>query len=311
VNIIGADPYLEVTLITQYGGPFDYGQTDAFGNFQVTTTLDDSNVSHYEEHWYVNEVEITAYNNQNLPIAPILPAFDVLPTYIGTVCPGISPADACPSSPGGTKWEHTPITYQSSSSIVSADSVSSIVASWNSITSNINITPASATPISVDVSIADSNPLPTVKFGGETFIYGNNCNRCFDYFDECTGRCADSAGIAAAHVLIYSNNTQTTADALGYSQSTVGATVLAHELGHVLRLLDVLVKADAGLYGRCSEVSSIMYSSASVLNSCGVRSPRSSCDGQAVNNYFNTPLPTSFCHADGEFCYPYPEFTCH
>jgi hypothetical protein len=62
--------------------------------------------------------------------------------------------------------------------------------------------------------------------------------------------------------------------------------------------------------GKCSEVSSIMYSSASVLFGCGVHQPTTTCDGSVLNSTVYPTAPPTCTPVDSEWCYDAPPYSC-
>jgi hypothetical protein len=185
--------------------------------------------------------------------------------------------------------------------------------SWSHVQSRITLSNAGSSAFmggyTPPIPISDSTN--TNDFVGLTNIYGGDCSSCFGYLDQCSGSCWNAASVLHADILlnptIVSSQASAYSPIVGYSvsTSTVAQYALMHELGHALRLGDVKV-----IYGRCSEVSSIMYTSASVLFGCGVHQPTTTCDGNALNSTVYPAAPPTCTPLDSEWCYDVPPYSC-
>ena len=122
------------------------------------------------------------------------------------------------------------------------------------------------------------------------------------FVDQCTGQCNNDAAVFGADIQLNTTEIDNGAKALNTTLNGLLPVILKHEFGHALRLADIsLSSANTPIKGICSEVQSIMYSSSSVLYSCGVAAP-TPCDVSAINAVYPSPVPSSTCSVGGNYC---------
>jgi hypothetical protein len=299
---VAGTPNSTITVSNNGGGQTVTGSTNSAGTWNGMYLQTTSTTGSYNEQWFIGGKPLSAiaYNPTWCPFAPNLPQFTVYAKYSGLNCAQNSSANGgmCNGHSSSPKlWLTTPVNYEYTGNSFPGSYVTSAASGWNSLNTpiafqngNLNVTISEGSTPSKDVAI--------------TYSYGEDCNaECYDRVFVCTdydppegGAC--STGSVVDYVTITLNVNQITGE---YSNSNFNPAVfvpmvIGHELGHSLRLGDI-----AGpLYGRCSEVQSLMYPSASVLYGCGVTAAEY-CDASTLDNIYATPPLT--CSYEGAKCY--------
>lgn len=296
VKITGAAPNGTVTVVQNGAPPFTFGTTDAFGYWSVTATEGPENVGSFTQTWYVNGIPMTPDNPNNiwLPYAPRLPDFQVHANYTGPSCPGgpgqsTAPTAGCGAPNNARHWNWSPVTYKEISSVDSS-AVTVPAGNWNGIQSKLQLYNASN---ALDIWVYDSSEPP---LHADTLSYGGDCDSdCYNRVDQCTGLCFNAAAVNYVDIRLDIAHMNTAAEEhLDTTLAAFAPTVVAHELGHALRLGEVVPT-----HGKCSEVQSIMYGSASVLWGCGVTGP-TACDTSGINSVYPSAVP--YCTPGGNYC---------
>lgn len=236
------------------------------------------------------------YSNYWAPHAPALPTFTVHTNYTGSLCPGASNQGivGCGGTSTGRKWLWKPVTYLNNSSASSSE-VSNAVGSWSAGQSKINF----SSNYSVRQDIIIGNGSSTSAFG-DTYTYGQNCFGCVGQINECTGACTTLNGVGYVDILLSGSQISDGATYFGISVQDLRTRTLNHEFGHALRLKHTNTNKF-----RCSEVTSLMFPSQSVLLGCAISTPQS-CDFGAINSLYSTGVPscpaTSSNYCSGSSC---------
>jgi hypothetical protein len=289
VAITGAAQDGAVTVTLNGGSPTYMGQTNSQdGSFSVQATETSATVGSWEEHWYVNGIEvIQPGTNSYLTFAPELPFFTVSPNFSGSNCAiqGYFPS-ACGTGNLVTHWIWSPVTYESSSSALPSSSVDADAGQWNSV-ANGKISLSSDVSHRLDAWIYDDTSLGQHTFG-ETLVFGQDCDAyCYNQVDLCTGACFSTSAVYHTYILLNPPEIANLASALGTSSQGQAAQTVYHELGHTLMLGDIT--ADNGI---CSEVQDIMYQAPSVRYLCHITAPNS-CDTAGINDA--DPSAVGYC----------------
>ena len=277
------------------GSPFTFGTTDGSGNWSVSNVETSGYIGSYNQVWYVDGSPLTPINPNAtfLPYAPSLPAFQVYGNFGGSNCPGGSTSSTCG---GAVRWIYSPVSYRNNSASVDAPTVANAASVWTTAAGG-KISVTGPGPLSqVDLSIYNGSSLP----GGanaDVLSYGYNCGaRCYNLRNECTTpkNCHNANGVYYTDMRLDISAITTQASYLGTTFATLVPMVVKHEMGHVLRLGHAAVGD-----GKCSDVQSVMYPSASVLWGCGVTSP-TACDTTGINTVYPTAAP--YCAPGANYC---------
>jgi len=296
VDISGAAQFGTVTVVQNGGAPYVFGETDIDGSWTVTAAETGGNVGAYNQHWFVNGVEMTPLNADTnwFPYAPALPDFSVYANFTGTNDPppsngaGVS---GCGAPNNAQRWTWSPVTYDASGTFWSSAS-NSAASNWNGAQSRLSF--SSNTANRQDLSVTDGTPGGGAY--GATVTQGLDCSPCYGYTNQCNNTCFSAAGVF--HVVITLDSTEINggASAWGVSTSTFAPPIVTHEFGHSLRMNHPQV-----FNAVCSEVQSIMYPSGSVLFGCGVSAPTSR-DAAVINSIYPSTVPV--CPANqNNYCY--------
>ncbi len=112
---------------------------------------------------------------------------------------------------------------------------------------------------------------------------------CEDYSPWKAGYCSNGSAMYYATVVLDDSAINAQIQYSALNPSVYVPMVIAHQLGHSLRLADV-----QPTNGICSEMQDIMYGSASMLYSCGIHAPVQ-CDQVALDYvYANAPITCSY-----------------
>jgi len=289
VYISGGTYNQEVTVVANGGSPFVYGNLDMTGAWSHQSLII-SGGGTSNQTWYLDGTPITPNNLSTtyFPKAPKLPGVLVYNNYVGSNCPGALSGAYCGSG-SAAHWNYTPVAYCSTSTLLTSGNVNSDVSTWNSMSSNIQMSSNSYCPIWIHNGSAGTD-------NGITRATSGTCTSCAGgYKDLCSivspFECIGGSGVYGAEIILDATNLAGAASAQGVSVATVATNTVMHELGHALRLADIGVGD-----GKCSEVQSVMYGSLSVLRGCGVTAP-TSCDSNELNVIYPTAPAT--CSAVG------------
>ena len=195
-------------------------------------------VGDYDQHWYVNDVEVNPLNTYTyISDSPALPDFSVY----NTAPPGepgtVVQANACGGDTNVTAtWIWTPVNiYVDPSFAFSSTDVSTSTSDWGA---QDKIVFQQSTTVA-DIWLDNNSSLPVTTLGS-TALYTSACNaNCYGYIDECTGACAGPATLAGVIIQLNGSAINLAAGATHYSPDTFAVDALNHELGHSLALLDV------------------------------------------------------------------------
>ena len=299
ISIEGAATNGTVTVVFDGGGPYFEGYTDGTGSFLVSTAETSYYKGAHAEYWYVDGAAM-APNNPNatyLPYAPALPSFTVYDNYFASNCPAQSTSTSgCGTGNMPQHWIWTPVTFYSTSSMVSNSSASAEAGNWNDVQSRIDLTNESDP---LDIWIYDVTSLPDNTDNALTTTYGQDCNDpCYGYLDDCNGACANSASVYYVNIELNSTTIAARAPYLGLTTSEYAAVVLEHELGHALRLGHTTMN-NYKVAVVCSEVQSVMYPSGTGLVGCDLTTPNS-CDVGGIDAVY--PSAPGYCTPGENVC---------
>ena len=290
VDLVGANPYGSVTL-TLDGSSAYVGQTDGFGNFSITATETAGYAGSHIERWYVDGVEVR-YPDPScsgyLGYQPALPFFNVYDNDPFVTCSSQSTStSACGTGNSVYHWIWSPVTYQSTSSVVGSSAVDADAANWNGVQSKISF--SNDTSNRQDVLIYDDSSIG-MGTTGETLTYGQDCDAsCYNHPSLCPqdGSCDNSAAVYYVDIKLNGPEIANVASCLDTDSGTLAGFTVAHEMGHALRLGDI-----SAVNGICSEVQDVLYQNATVRFGCGVEAPNS-CDTTGINTVY--PSPVGYC----------------
>lgn len=258
VSISGATPFGTVTVVENGGVPYAFGATDASGNWSVSNEETAPYVTNYNQVWYVNGSPLTPVNADPtyFPYAPRLPNFSVYSNFVGSNCPPQSPENEGCGTPGNARrWVWSPITYGTAtmSTVVNSSTFSTAASTWNSITGG-KLSFSSDNSVRQDLTIGDDNSIGS--FNADVVSYGQDCTGCTNRIDVCSGACLNPAAMFSSIMRLNISEMTTAAGFWGMNVQAFAPLVVAHEMGHVLRMGHSLIS-----HGKCSEVTSIMYPS--------------------------------------------------
>lgn len=288
VQITGAAPNGQVTVVQNGGAPYVFGTTDASGNWQVTATETAANIGDYQQLWYVNGVAVTPWvAPPYLGWAPTLPDFSV-GTQQTPASPGVwgDLVNTCGHDNSSTPvWGWNPVAYVSSTTY-GVSAVNAAAQYWNN--AETTVTLAGSTSVQ-DIDVFDGT-LPADEFG-ETESWGNGCSPCYNQYDECNGACLNSSTIYYENITLNDSAINGTASYKGWASSSEATYTVVHEFGHSLQLDDVDLNT-----GQCSEVGSVMTS---IPELCGIFGPTSR-DVATFNSVY--PSSPGYCSIGGDYC---------
>lgn len=303
IQIFGAPILAPVSLVFD-GTTYSAGSTDAYGNFVTTGTMTSIFVGPHTEYWYVYNNYIQPANGQMpyLPCAQNLPNLNVYSNFTGSNCTGVSAVpSSCMDSVTTDTWLWAPLTYDGYGTDISGPALYAAVTSWNNLNGPLPITGFDGNRLDID-----EYPDETLGVGvfAETYIYSEDCNtQCFDHTSECSGQCANSDTVYYAQFalngteLTNAANAYTTWLGINVTEDELAQATATHELGHTLRLGDILFQDEDGI---CSEVQDVMYQSLSVSYTCPGGSTPSSCDLNVLNSIY--PNGVANCGTGVQFC---------
>ena len=119
----------------------------------------------------------------------------------------------------------------------------------------------------------------------------------FNQIEGCTGACLNAAAVYRVEIHLSRDEIQRYANYNGTTLSAMTAIVVAHEMGHALRLGNI-----TPTMGTCSEAQDVMVEHPGVLHGCGITAP-TSCDTTGINTVYPSAVgvcSVPYCY--GELC---------